>query len=71
MFFPAAPNPDPASMNWASLIFGVVAIFAVGFYAVSRKHVYTAPVESVRPEEDLADMGMEDGIHGKNVAVIH
>lgn len=70
MFFPPAPNSDAAGMNWACLIFGAVTLFALGFYRFSRRNIYTAPVESVRLEEDLAYMGMEDGIHGKDVTVV-
>lgn len=69
MFFPPAPNPDPADMNWACLIFGAVTVFALGFYRISRRHTYTAPVDSVRPEEDLVDMGLEDRVQGKGVSV--
>ncbi|KAK3703702.1 hypothetical protein LTR37_014280 [Vermiconidia calcicola] len=53
MFFPPGPKPTPAAMNWACLIFGSVVLFALGFYATSAKHKYTAPLEHTRPEEDV------------------
>lgn len=40
-------------MNYASLIFGAVLIFALVFYAVKQRHIYTGPVVQVRNEEDL------------------
>ncbi|KAK3691335.1 hypothetical protein LTR37_018696 [Vermiconidia calcicola] len=53
MFFPPGPNPTPAAMNWACLIFGSVVLFALGFYATSANHKYRAPLEHTRPEEDV------------------
>ena len=49
-FFPAAPNPTPASMNWASLMFGAVLILAFTWYFVRAKHEYDGPVEYVRKD---------------------
>ena len=45
-------------MNWASLIFGVVIIFAWIYYAVKKRHEYKGPVEFVRKDEeiDMADI---------------
>ncbi|KAK5689387.1 hypothetical protein LTR17_026291, partial [Elasticomyces elasticus] len=40
LFFPAVPNPTPASMNWACLMFGVVMIFAFIWYFVRGRHEY-------------------------------
>ncbi|KAK5164739.1 uncharacterized protein LTR77_009402 [Saxophila tyrrhenica] len=67
-FFPPAPDPDPASMNWACLIFGAAVIFALGFYRLSS---YTAPVESVRPEEDLVQVNVENEGSEKGIARVH
>ncbi|KAK5125390.1 hypothetical protein LTR85_000499 [Meristemomyces frigidus] len=48
LFFPSAPNPDPASMNWAILIYGAVILFAGGYYLVRGKDEYDGPVHYVR-----------------------
>ncbi|KAK5705172.1 hypothetical protein LTR97_002289 [Elasticomyces elasticus] len=53
LFFPAAPNPTTASMNWAVLIFGAVVIFALTFYFVRTKHIYRSPAQITRPEEEI------------------
>ena len=34
LFFPAVPDPNAAGMNWACLVYGVVVLFAVGYYIV-------------------------------------
>lgn len=47
-FFPAAPNPAPADMNWAILGYGSVIIFALVYYVFRGRHVYVGPVEYVR-----------------------
>jgi choline transport protein len=47
-FFPVAPNPPPALMNWNILIFGIGIIFGlVYFYGWARK-VYVGPVEYIQ-----------------------
>ena len=48
LFFPAAPDPTVASMNWAILIYGVAVLFAVGYYLVKGRHEYDGPVHYVR-----------------------
>lgn len=48
LFFPAAPNPDPAGMNWGILIYGVVVLFAVGYYFAKARHEYEGPVHYVK-----------------------
>ncbi|KAK5678205.1 hypothetical protein LTS10_009375 [Elasticomyces elasticus] len=53
LFFPAAPNPTTASMNWAVLIFGAVVIFALTFYFIRTKHIYRSPAQITRPEEEI------------------
>lgn len=49
-FFPTAPHPDAAGMNWTILIYGVVVVFCLGYYLVG-KHEYAGPVEYVRKLE--------------------
>ena len=48
LFFPAAPNPDPAGMNWGILIYGVAVIFATSYYLIRGRHEYEGPVHYVR-----------------------
>ncbi|KAK5706031.1 hypothetical protein LTR97_001017 [Elasticomyces elasticus] len=48
--FPAVPNPTPASMNWACLMFGVVMIFACVWYFVRGRHEYDGPVRYIRKD---------------------
>ena len=43
-FWPLATPVVPSTMNWSSLMYGVVVIFAAVYYAVWGRHVYTAPV---------------------------
>lgn len=47
-FFPGSPDPTVEMMNWASLIYGAVLIFAIIDYFVRARHVYDGPVEYVR-----------------------
>lgn len=47
-FFPASLNPTVEAMNWSSLIYGAVVIFAIVDYYVRARHVYDGPVEYVR-----------------------
>lgn len=44
IFWPAAPNPTPASMNWSCLMYGVVVIGAVAYYHIRGKREYDGPV---------------------------
>ena len=46
-FFPPAPHPAVADMNWAVLGYGAVIIFALIYYAIRGRHVYAGPVEYV------------------------
>jgi len=48
LFFPSVPNPDPASMNWGILIYGVAVSFAAGYYFSKGRHEYEGPVHYVR-----------------------
>lgn len=47
-FFPTGPKPTVTTMNWASLGYGSVLIFAVVYYLIRGRHVYVGPVEYVR-----------------------
>lgn len=51
LFFPAVPNPDPQSMNWAILIYGGVVCFAGGYYWRYGREEYTGPVKDVKWQE--------------------
>jgi choline transport protein len=46
-FFPVAPNPAMADMNWAVLGYGSVIIFAVVYYVLRGRYRYIGPVEYV------------------------
>ncbi|KAK4981162.1 hypothetical protein LTR28_003411 [Elasticomyces elasticus] len=50
LFFPAVPNPNAASMNWAILIFGVIVIFFLVYYYIKGRHDYEGPVEYIRKD---------------------
>lgn len=48
LFFPAAPNPTPASMNWSFLLFGFIVGFSLIYYWIWGRHVYVGPVEYIK-----------------------
>lgn len=48
LFFPAAPNPTPASMNWSCLLFGFILGFSLIYYWIWGRHVYVGPVEYIK-----------------------
>ncbi|KAF2713003.1 amino acid transporter [Pleomassaria siparia CBS 279.74] len=48
LFFPAAPHPTPATMNWSSLMFGVILLFSLGYYYVWGRYKYEGPVVLVK-----------------------
>lgn len=50
-FFPGNPDPTVQQMNWASLIYGAVLVFAIAHYYFKARHVYDGPVEYVRKLE--------------------
>ncbi|KAI5777063.1 amino acid/polyamine transporter I [Geopyxis carbonaria] len=50
LYFPAAPNPTPESMNWSVLIYGSILIVSLGYYYFTGRHVYVGPVEYVNRE---------------------
>lgn len=43
-FFPIANNPTAQTMNWASTVYGGVAILSAVYYAVWARHKYVPPV---------------------------
>jgi choline transport protein len=45
--FPVAPNPIPETMNWSSMVFGVVVVFSGIYYVLRARHKYVGPVEYV------------------------
>ena len=50
-FFPLATPVVPSTMNWSSLIFGSVILFATAYYVIyGRKH-YIPPVFIVKREQ--------------------
>lgn len=48
LFFPAAPDPTPASMNWSCLLFGFILGFSLIYYWIWGRHVYVGPVEYIK-----------------------
>ena len=49
-FFPIVPNPSTTDMNFASLMFGAMAIIATVNYFVSARNSYIAPVSLVKQD---------------------
>lgn len=43
-FFPISNNPGLTTMNWASAVYGGIAIVAAVYYAVWARHIYVPPV---------------------------
>jgi len=50
LFFPAAPHPTPAAMNWSCLIYAVVLMISLLYYFFIGRHTYEGPVEYVRKD---------------------
>lgn len=48
LFFPAVPEPTPASMNWSCLLFGFILGFSLIYYWIWGRHVYVGPVEYIK-----------------------
>ena len=46
--FPIGLPVTPANMNWASMMFGAILLFATGYYVLYGRKVYTAPVSLVK-----------------------
>ncbi|KAJ6781801.1 hypothetical protein PWT90_11098 [Aphanocladium album] len=57
-FFPAVPVPilDAKSMNWSSVIFTLVVLWAMAYYFIWSRHVYEGPVMFVKKTGDAADV---------------
>ena len=49
--FPQATPTDPEDMNYASLMFGATLLFAMGYWFIYARRVYTGPVIEIDPEE--------------------
>lgn len=49
-FTPSAPEPAPADMIWASLMFGAVLIIAFLWYLVKARFEYDGPMMYVRKD---------------------
>lgn len=47
-FFPLAPKPDAANMNWTVLITGFTMSVSLIYYFVKAKNTYLGPVEYVK-----------------------
>ena len=48
-FFPTAVKPDAEHMNFSCLMTGAVMIFAVAYYLLYAKKLYTGPVVEIAP----------------------
>ena len=49
-FFPAAPNPTAAEMNWSCVIWTGVLVFFMTYYAFAGCHNYVGPVAYVKSD---------------------
>jgi choline transport protein len=45
--FPSVPNPKPAYMNWACLVFGAIVIVAAINYAISGRKIFNPPMRKM------------------------
>ena len=50
LYFPSAPNPTPANMNWGIVIYAACILFAFAWYVVKGRHEYEGPVTYVRKD---------------------
>jgi choline transport protein len=48
--FPLANNPTASGMNWSSLVYGVIVLFAVVYFFVHGRKEYDGPVVLVKAE---------------------
>lgn len=48
-FFPSAPNPAPADMNFAIAVFGVMMVLALGFWVIQGRRTYMHVSELAEP----------------------
>lgn len=46
-FWPSSVPVTASGFNWASVIFGIVVIFSLGYYVVTARHKYVGPVTEV------------------------
>jgi len=46
--FPSVTPVTAASMNWAILLFGFMALFSTGYYLVKGHHEYIPPRDRLR-----------------------
>jgi hypothetical protein len=49
-FFPPAPNPTPADMNWGIAVYGGVLIASAVYYIFRAKYKYKGPVVNVKKD---------------------
>jgi hypothetical protein len=63
-FFPSAPKPTAASMNWAILMVGGVTFLATAYYIIWGRTHYSPPNETV---EDYIQRAQAEGTSGKEV----
>ncbi|KAK4544789.1 hypothetical protein LTR36_004038 [Oleoguttula mirabilis] len=50
MFFPTAPNPGAAGMNWSVVIYGAVVMLFTAYFFLGARHQYAGPVAYVRKD---------------------
>jgi amino acid transporter len=58
-FFPSAPKPTPANMNWAVLMVGGVALLATIYYIIWGRKQYSPPNETVEDYIQRAQAGAQ------------
>lgn len=49
-FFPLFPHPTPDLMNWNILIYGIVIVFSLIYFAVKGRKQYIGPVEYINKD---------------------
>ncbi|EGX88450.1 amino acid permease, putative [Cordyceps militaris CM01] len=62
-FFPAVPLPElnAAGMNWSSLIFAVVVVWAIAYYFIWSRQVYEGPVKFVKKADGGGELTSRSG----------
>ncbi|KAL8855837.1 MAG: hypothetical protein Q9198_010810, partial [Flavoplaca austrocitrina] len=50
-FWPVATPVEPATMNYSIVMTGSVVVFAVGYYIVYARKIYTGPIVEIVPGE--------------------
>jgi hypothetical protein len=71
-FFPSAPNPTAAEMNWAAVMVGGVAFLATIYYVIWGRTHYSPPNETVedyimRAEPGSSEKVVSDAVMGERV----